>query len=75
MAKEYKGGFYVLLEYLGLYIRFIFCKLFRCNKTLSELSGENDYPNINKRERLICLFVGIIAIILLILLVAQLIVV
>ena len=71
MAKEYKGGFYVLFEYIGLYIRFILCKLFRCDKTLSELSGEKDYPNIDKRERITCLVVGIIAIILLFLLVAQ----
>lgn len=72
MAKEYKGGFYVLIEYIGLYIRFILCKLFRQDKTLSELSGEKDYPNIDKRERITCLVVGIIAIILLLLLIVLL---
>ena len=65
MTKEYKGGVYVLFEYIGLYIRFIFCKLFQSNKTLSELSGECNYPNIDKRERVKCLTVGIITVALL----------
>ncbi|MCQ2276191.1 MAG: hypothetical protein MJZ87_04530 [Bacteroidales bacterium] len=69
MAKEYKGGHYVFFEYIGLYIRYFLCKLFRHDKTLSELSGEKDYPNIDKRERIICLLVGIFAIAFLLLLV------
>lgn len=72
MAKEYKGGLYVFFEYIGLYIRYFLCKLFRRDKTLSELSGEKDYPNIDKRERIICLVVGIIAIVLLFLIVSLL---
>lgn len=63
MSKnEYKGGFYVFFEFVGLYVRFFICKVFQINKSIVELSGEKDYPLIDKKERLKCLIIGIIVV-------------
>ncbi len=59
---EYKGGFYVLFEFVGLYVRLLFCKIFKISKSKEELSGEKNYPVIDTKERFKCLIIGIVAV-------------
>ena len=64
MSKnEYQGGFYVIIEYIGLYVRYAFCKIFQCKKTLTELSGEIKFPQINRKERVKNLLTGLFIIV------------
>ena len=64
MSKnEYQGGFYVIIEYIGLYVRYAFCKIFQSKKTLTELSGEINFPQIDRKERVKNLLTGLFAIV------------
>lgn len=56
--NEYQGGFYVIIEYIGLYVRYAFCKIFQSKRTLTELSGEIKFPQIDRKERVKNLLTG-----------------
>lgn len=60
--SEYQGGGYALIEAFGAYIRYWFYVIIRKKKSLSYLSGEDQYPIIDKRQRFFCLIVGIFGI-------------
>jgi len=66
--REYQGGYYAILEYIGLYVRFFIFKLFRQNKSLAYLSGEENYPKIKTKQRFFCISVGLFSSILTIML-------
>jgi len=57
---EYQGGFYAIIEFVGLYIRYFILKISHKNKSIKYLSGEEDFPKINKKQRLYCLIVGLV---------------
>ena len=61
-SNEYKGGLYALLEYVGLYIRYVWFKICCKKKTIEELAGEKDYPQIDLRQRILCLIVGAVTV-------------
>lgn len=69
MKKKVKdgegGGSYQIFEFIGLYVRYIFYKILWRNVSLKELSGEKDYPHIDEHQRIKCLIVGILTVILL----------
>ena len=60
-AGEYQGGFYAIIEFIGLYIRYFIFKISQKNKTIKYLSGEEEFPKINKRQRFYCLIVGLVS--------------
>lgn len=66
--NEYQGGAYALIEAFGALLLYLFYVLIQKKKNLSYLSGEEEYPNINKKKRLLCLIVGVLGIILVIML-------
>ena len=57
------GGCYQIFEFVGLYVRYFISKLLRMDISLSELSGEKDYPHIDTRQRIKCLVVGILTVV------------
>ena len=59
-AGEYQGGFYAILEFIGLYVRYFIFKISQKNKTIKYLSGEEEFPIINKKQRSYCIFVGLL---------------
>jgi hypothetical protein len=63
MRGEYQGGFYALLEFIGVYVRYFFLFLCQNRKGIQYLSGEENFPSINKKQRFFCLIVGIISIV------------
>ena len=63
--NEYKGRQYTIVEFIGLYIRYLIFKLLGNSKSIEYLSGEEDYPKINTRQRFYCLIVGLFFIFLL----------
>lgn len=66
MVKDGEGGgSYQIFEFVGLYVRYFISKLLRMDISLTELSGEKDYPHIDKRQRCKCLVVGILTVVLL----------
>ena len=56
---EYKGGFYVIIEFVGLYVRYFIFQILQKGKSINYLSGEEELPKINKKQRFYCLIVGI----------------
>ena len=60
---EQQGGGYALVEFIGLYIRFFFFFILGKRRNLKYLSGEADFPKVNKMQRIYCLTVGLIGII------------
>ncbi len=64
MVKDGEGGgSYQIFEFVGLYVRYLVSKILRTGVTLTELSGEKDYPHIDKRQRIKCLIVGILTVV------------
>ena len=61
--NEYQGGFYAILEFIGLYTRYFVFRILQNNKTIKYLSGEDDFPEIKKKQRFYCLFVGLFVLI------------
>ena len=59
--KEYQGGYYRIIEFIGLYIRFFVLKTIGINRNVTYLSGEEYFPKINKTQRFFCLLVGLIS--------------
>jgi hypothetical protein len=59
-AGEYQGGFYVIIEFVGVYIRYFIFKILKKNKSVKYLSGEETFPKINKKQRFYSLTVGFI---------------
>ncbi|MDR2840575.1 MAG: hypothetical protein LBV75_04845 [Paludibacter sp.] len=59
--NEYQGGHYTFIEFIGLYIRFVFFAILGKKKNTQYLSGEMEFPNINTKQRIHCLIVGIIS--------------
>jgi hypothetical protein len=57
------GGSYQIFEFVGLYVRYFISKLLRMDISLTELSGEKDYPHIDTRQRIMCLVVGILTVV------------
>ena len=57
------GGCYQIFEFVGLYVRYFISKLLRMDISLTELSGEKDYPYIDTRQRIKCLVVGILTVV------------
>jgi hypothetical protein len=43
IKNEYQGGFYALIEFIGLYVRYFFLLIFGKGKELQYLSGEVDF--------------------------------
>jgi len=60
---EYQGGHYAFVEFIGLYCRYFVFKISGINKSKTFLSGEENYPVINRMQRFYCLFVGLVVII------------
>jgi hypothetical protein len=58
---EYQGGFYAIIEFIGLYVRYIVFKISQKNKTIKYLSGEEEYPKIDRKQRFYCLIIGLTA--------------
>ena len=65
MKDGWGGVSYQIFEFVGLYVRYFISKLLRMDISLTELSGEKDYPHIDKRQRSKCLVVGILTVVLL----------
>ena len=64
MVKDGEGGgSYQIFEFVGLYVRYFVSKILRTGVTLTELSGEKDYPHIDTRQRIKCLVVGILTVV------------
>ena len=63
MKDGWGGGSYQIFEFVGLYVRYFISKLLRMDISLSELSGEKDYPHIDTRQRIKCLVVGILTVV------------
>lgn len=64
MVKDGEGGgSYQIFEFVGLYVQYFVSKILRTGVTLTELSGEKDYPHIDKRQRIKCLIVGILTVV------------
>jgi uncharacterized membrane protein len=59
-SGEYQGGFYVIIEFIGLYVRYFILKILHKNKTIKYLSGEENFSKINKKQRFYCLIVGLV---------------
>lgn len=57
------GGSYQIFEFVGLYVRYFISKLLRMDISLTELSGEKNYPHIDTRQRIKCLVVGILTVV------------
>ena len=57
------GGSYQIFEFVGLYVRYFISKLLRMDISLTELSGEKDYPHIDTRQRIKSLVVGILTVV------------
>ena len=56
---EYQGGFYAVIEFIGLYLRYLIFKILQKSKTIKYLSGEEEFPKINRKQRSYCLVVGL----------------
>ena len=67
--NEYQGGVYAIFAFVGLYVRFFMLKIIGVNRTIKYLSGEEQYPKINTKQRFFCLIVGLISILIMIFLV------
>lgn len=63
MKDGWGGGSYQIFEFVGLYVRYFISKLLRMDISLTELSGEKDYPHIDTRQRIKCLVVGILTVV------------
>lgn len=64
MVKDGEGGgSYQIFEFVGLYVRYFISKLLRMDISLTELSGEKDYPHIDTRQRIKGLVVGILTVV------------
>ena len=57
--NEYKGGHYVIFEFIGLYVRYLFFKITGGKRSIKYLSGEQNFPIISKKQRIFCLIVGV----------------
>jgi|LSQX01.2.fsa_nt_gb hypothetical protein len=66
MAKtgEYQGGFYAIISFIGVYVRCFIFKIWRKNKSIKYLSGEENFPKLDKKQRYYSLIVGFIFILL-----------
>ena len=62
----YEGKEYTIVEFIGLYVRYFVLKIIGVNRTIEHLSGEEQYPKINTKQRFFCLIVGIVSILILI---------
>jgi len=60
---EYQGGYYAFFEYIGLYIRYFVFYILGFRKSLTSLSGEENYPKIRTLQRFYCLIVGLFVIV------------
>jgi len=66
MAKkgEYQGGFYAIILFLGVYVRYFIFKILQKNKSIKYLSGEENYPKLDEKQRFYCLIAGVFFILL-----------
>lgn len=56
---ESKGGLYVFFEFIGLYCRYFVFRILGVNKSRAYLSGEENFPKINHRQRFYYLAAGL----------------
>lgn len=61
---EYQGGFYAVISFIGVYIRYFILKICQQNKSIKYLSGEENFSKLDKRQRYYSLIVGFIFILL-----------
>ena len=55
---EYQGGFYAIITFVGVYVRYFFLKMIKKNKNIEYLSGEGKNHKIDKKQRFYSLIVG-----------------
>lgn len=62
MSKNPKkwGGEYVFFEAFGAVLRYAFHWIINDKQSFKHLCGEDDYPEVDTRQRAACLFIGIV---------------